>query len=184
MAMTYREWLENHVAYVGEDCTKVNKIKRNYRCSNFFTYKVTKDEVLTYLSDGGAESELDIDLSSYERVGLYLQYPDTNCINDTIIQGHNLSTLTITYSIQPNVYCMGFNKTTKLPENIRLQNVFLSHVITDYADPEKENIVYDSNKHSIAQFFVTTPATTSSFTGDFNFLAEYNIIDLEYILDK
>lgn len=175
MAMTYREWLENHVAYVGEDCTKVNKIKRNYRCSNFFTYNVTQSEIFTYLTDGGIESEIAIDLTAYERVGLYLQYPNSNCINDIIISGHALNNLATTYSIQANVVCMGFNKTTKLPVNIALPNTFLSHAVTDYADPEKENTVYDSNKHSIAQFFVTTPATTSSFTGDFNFLAEYNI---------
>ena len=173
MAMTYREWLENHVAYVGEDCTKVNKITRKYRCSNYFTYNITKDKIFTRLCEGGAESELNIDLSAYERVGLYLQNPDNYCITDVVIQGHNLSSLTVTASIQANVRCMGFNKATKLPVDIPLSNVFKSYVFAELDDGNTSE--FKNDKHSIAQFFVATTAVSNILVGDLNFLAEYNI---------
>lgn len=173
MILTYRNFVRNYVKRTGVDCVAINKITRNYTCSNEFTYKVTKDDVLTYLCEGGASSEIDYDFSAFERVGLYLQNPDVNCIDDTVVQGHALNTLSTTYSIQAGIVCMGFNKTTKLVQNISLPSTFNSYCSSDSITGDVS--VYESNKHSILQFFIATPAVSNSFIGSLNFSAETNI---------
>lgn len=173
MALTYRDFVRNYVKHTGLDCVSTNKIKRTYSCSNEFTYKVTKDEIFTYLCEGGADSEIDYNFSTFERVGLYLQNPDANCINDTVVSGHALSTLSTTASINAGVTCMGFNKSTKLVQNISLPSTFNSYCASDSITGEQS--VYESNKHSVLQFFIATPAVSNSLVGDLNFSAETNI---------
>lgn len=173
MALTYRDFIRNYVKHAGLDCVSINKIVRNYTCSNEFAHKITKDEIFTYLCEGGASSEVDYDFSAFERVGLYLNYPDKNCINDTVVQGHALNTLDTTSSINAAFTCMGFDKATKLVQKISLPLKFNSYCTSDSITGEQ--IEFKNDKHAVLQFFIATPAAPSSFVGSLNFSAETNI---------